>query len=272
MSGSNGYNTMSSDGTSGRAAKGTIVVDLDGVVYLATEGVPGASEALASLETAGWHLVFATNNSTKTPRDVLTHIRERTGFRSDDATVVTSALAAASWTAHSHRSALVVGEGAVSEALTEAGVDVVKSGQAEAVVVGLDRNITYETIALASKTIRSGATFVATNTDATYPTPEGPVPGAGSIVAAVATATGTTPVTCGKPEAPMLDLVRAAVKGSQVWVVGDRPETDIAMAIEAGWGSVLVHTGITAPGEPIDLAHTPTHSVGSIVDVPALII
>jgi len=263
---------MSSDGTSGRATKGTIVIDLDGVVYLGPEGVAGAGDALRTLETAGWHLVFATNNSTKTPRDVKIHIEERTGFRSSDAVVVTSALAAASWTARDHRSALVVGEGAVSEALAEAGIDVVDSGQAEAVVVGLDRKITYDTIALASHLIRSGATFVATNTDASYPTPEGPVPGAGSIVAAIATASGTTPVACGKPEAPMLDLVRAAVKGTRVWVVGDRPETDIAMAIEAGWESVLVRTGITAPGESVDLQHTPGYSVGSIVDVPALIV
>ncbi|GMQ99098.1 MAG: TIGR01457 family HAD-type hydrolase [Acidimicrobiia bacterium] len=263
---------MNTDGTTGRASKGTIVIDLDGVVYLGTEGVAGAGEALATLETAGWHLVFATNNSTKTPRDVKMHIEERTGFRSSDAVVVTSALAAASWTARDHSSALVVGEPAVSEALSATGVDVVESGPAEAVVVGLDRNITYDTIAAASHLIRSGATFVATNTDATFPTPDGPVPGAGSVVAAIAVASGTAPVACGKPEAPMLDLVRSAVRGPQVWVVGDRPETDIAMALKAGWNSVLVRTGITAPGEPVDVQHTPGYSVGSIVDVPALIV
>jgi len=263
---------MNSDGTSSRATKGTIVIDLDGVLYLGTQGVPGAGEALATLEAAGWHLVFATNNSTKTPRDVRKHIEERTGFRSTDASIVTSALAAATWTSREHRSALVVGEPAVSEALSEAGVDIVKGGPAEAVVVGLDRNITYETITVASSLIRSGATFVATNTDATFPTPEGPVPGAGSVVAAIATAAGTAPLACGKPEAPMLDLVRNAVRGTQVWVVGDRPETDIAMALEAGWTSVLVHTGVTAPDESIDLQYTPTYSVGSIVDVPALIV
>jgi len=262
---------MNTDGTTGRATKGTIVIDLDGVVYLGTQGVAGAGEALATLETAGWHLVFATNNSTKTPRDVKMHIEERTGFRSSEAVVVTSALAAASWTARHHRSALVVGEPAVSEALSETGVDVVESGPAEAVVVGLDRNITYNTIAAASHVIRSGATFIATNTDATFPTQDGPVPGAGSVVAAIAVASGTAPVACGKPEAPMLELVRSAVRGTQVWVVGDRPETDIAMALKAGWNSVLVHTGITAPGESVDLRHTPGHSVGSIVDVPALI-
>jgi len=272
MSGSNGYNTMSTDGMTGRAINGTIVVDLDGVVYLGTVGVPGAADALVTLEQAGWHLVFATNNSTKTPLDVKIHIEERTGFRSRDAVVVTSAMAAAAWTAGDHRSALVVGEQAVSEALSDRGVDVVESGPAEAVVVGLDRNITYETIAIASHLIRSGATFVATNTDATFPTPDGPVPGAGSIVSAIATASGTTPVVCGKPETPMLDLVRSAVRGTQVWVVGDRPETDIAMAIEAGWESVLVRTGITAPAESVDLRHTPGYSVGSIVDVPALIV
>jgi len=271
MSGSNGYNTMNSNGTTGRAPRGTIVLDLDGVVYLGTRGVPGTTEALMDLEAAGWHLVFATNNSTATPRQVEKHIEERTGFRSSHASIVTSALAAATWTARNHRSALVVGEPSVSEALSDAGVDVVTRGPAEAVVVGLDRNITYEAISEAASLIRSGAIFVATNNDATYPTPQGPVPGAGSIVAAIATASATAPIVCGKPEEPMLELVRAKVRGNQVWVVGDRLETDIAMALTAGWESVLVHTGITAPDETIEPQFAPGYSVGSIVDVPSLI-
>lgn len=271
MSGSNGYNTMKSDGTSGPATRGTVVVDLDGVVYVGSQGVAGARQALTDLENGGWHLVFATNNSTKTPHEVENHIEQRTGFRSYDARVVTSSQAAANWTAREHRSAFVVGERAISAALENVGVDVVSDGPCDSVVVGLDRNITYEKIATAARLIRSGATFVATNIDVTIPSPEGLDPGAGSIVAAVTAASGTAPISCGKPAAPMLDLVKDAIRGTEVWVVGDRPETDIAMAAAAGWRSVLVHTGVTEAGARNDGQHVPTHSVGSIGDVPTLI-
>ncbi len=261
---------MSTDGTGNGEHTGTIVFDLDGVVYLGDVGVPGAAEALNAVANLGWHIVFATNNSTRTPEMVLRHVEARTGFQGVDIDVATSAMAAANWTARDHESVFVVGEQGLCDTLLEAGLQIVED-HPEAVVVGLDRGIDYETIATAARMIRNGATYIATNTDATFPTPEGPVPGAGAIVAAITKASGREPITCGKPEAPMVDLVRSLVRGTSVWVVGDRPETDLAMATRAGWRSVLVLTGVTVPGEYIHGDDEPDFTLDSIASLPGLI-
>ena len=261
---------MSTDGTGNGAHTGTIVFDLDGVVYLGNVGVPGAGEALAAVSELGWHIVFATNNSTRTPHEVLRHVEARTGFRGLDVDVATSAMAAAAWTVREHSSVFVVGERGLRDTLADAGLEIVDD-DAEAVVVGLDRQIDYESIAKAARMIRDGATYIATNTDATFPTPEGPVPGAGAIVAAITKAGGKDPITCGKPEDPMLNLVRSLVRGIDVWLVGDRPETDLAMANRAGWHSVLVLTGVTASGTQIHSDDQPAFIIDTIASVPGLI-
>ncbi len=261
---------MSVDGTANRDHIGTIVFDLDGVVYVGDQGVPGAAEALEAVRTMGWHVVFATNNSSRTASQVLEQIEHRTGYTAPHADVVTSGMAAGTWTARRHRSVFVVGEEGLRSTLVDAGLTVVDRG-ADAVVVGLDRSIDYATIADAARMVRDGATYVATNTDATFPTPSGPVPGAGAIVAAITTAAGCAPVACGKPNEPMIALIRERIRGDRVWVVGDRPETDIAMASTAGWTGALVLTGITAREDAIVPEHRPDHVVPSIADIPQLI-
>jgi HAD superfamily hydrolase (TIGR01450 family) len=262
---------MDTDGTGVTGHKGTIVFDLDGVVYLGHVGIPGAGAALEAVSAMGWHLIFATNNSTRSPGAVLDRIEHLTGFRAEDVDVVTSGMAAAAWTARKHRRVFLVGEEGLRDTLTGAGLEIVDDDTAEAVIVGLDRGISYDSIATASRLVRNGATYVATNTDATFPTPSGPVPGAGSIVAAITTASGRAPISCGKPEEPMVDLVRSRVRGARVWVVGDRPETDLAMARRAGWSGVLVLTGVTNTETTIPADHTPDHTLESVSAVPALL-
>ena len=262
---------MNTDGTGNAGLKGTIVFDLDGVVYLGDVGIPGAGAALEAVSAMGWHLIFATNNSTRSPEAVLDRVEHLTGFRVGDVDVVTSGMAAAAWTARDHRRVFVVGEQGLCDTLTSAGLEIVDDQSAEAVIVGLDRRVSYDTIATAARLVRTGATYVATNTDATFPTPAGPVPGAGSIVAAITTASGRTPISCGKPEEPMLDLVRSRVRGNRVWVVGDRPETDLAMARSAGWSGVLVLTGVTGSDETIGPHDAPDHTLENITSIPALV-
>ena len=262
---------MSTDGTTDSAPLGTVVFDLDGVVYVDAHGVPGAGDALAAIADAGWHIVFATNNSTRTAATVLEHIEQRTGFRSESAQVVTSAMAAASWVGGEHATAFVVGEPGLVDTIASAGITVVDGDDADCVVVGLDRQISYGTIDRASRLVRAGAAYIATNTDATFPTQTGPAPGAGSIVAAITTASGVDPIACGKPHVPMLALVREMIRGTDVWVVGDRPETDLAMARRAGWTAVLVLTGVTDDPSAITSDHAPHHIIDSIADLPRLL-
>jgi HAD superfamily hydrolase (TIGR01450 family) len=262
---------MQTDGTPDSEPLGTIVFDLDGVVYVDSHAVPGAGDALRAISEMGWHIVFATNNSTRTAAMVLDHIERRTGFTSPTARVVTSAMAAASWARTRHERAFVVGEPGLVATLKEAGLVVVEDASADCVIVGLDRHVSYKKIDEASRLVRGGAAFIATNTDATFPTQTGPAPGAGSIVSAVTTASGVDPLACGKPHIPMLTLVREMIRGDSVWVVGDRPDTDLAMARRAGWNAVLVMTGVTTPETAIAADHAPHHTLPSIADLPALL-
>jgi 4-nitrophenyl phosphatase len=250
---------------------GTIVFDLDGVIYLDSEGIPGAGDSLASFERDGWQLLFATNNSTKTPRNVVDHIVERTGFEASPEQAITSAGSAAHHVAQRYSSAYVVGSHALESMLRAAGVESRDTGPVDSVVVGLDLRLSYHKVDVAARAIRGGAAFVATNLDSTYPTPTGLAPGAGSVVAAIAEAAQTEAVNCGKPTRIFTDLVRERVASTNVWMIGDRPETDIAMAKAAGWTSVLTLSGVTDDLDSVPTEFAPDHVLTTIAELPRLI-
>lgn len=249
---------------------GTVVVDLDGVVYLDRQGVPGAAEALRVVAAAGIRILFATNNSSKTPETGAAHIAERTGFAAAPESVVISTQAAADHLAGRCQAALVVGSAAIGDALGRRGIVTVEDWeQADAVVVGIDRDLSYDRLVAATHAVRrGGAALVATNADATYPTPEGLMPGAGTLVAALETATGQKAVVTGKPHAPMRRLVRRLAADGPILVIGDRLETDIAMAEVEGWWSALVLTGVETAAPGTDAAHRPSIVLDSIADLP----
>lgn len=225
-----------------------IICDLDGVVYRGKRPVPGSADALKRIVDSGLGLVFATNNSSRTPAMVRDKINEVVGFETPESSVVTSAMAATMAIPSEVEKVLVVGEDGIREAIEGSGRDLTDNPtDADCVVVGIDFSIDYETIADASEAIRRGALFVATNGDPTYPTADGLLPGAGSIVAAISMASGAEPLFAGKPHGPMRRLINSLVPG-EAWVIGDRIDTDIAMATEEpAWRSILVHTGVTAP-------------------------
>jgi len=251
------------------AATGTLILDLDGVVYLDSEGVPGARETLERFRDSGWQLLYATNNSTKTGATVAEHIRSRTGFHADPADAVTSAMAAARHVANDVEgatSAMVVGAPSISTELAARGITV-RDDDVNAVVVGLDLAITYERLDIAARRIRDGAAFVATNTDATYPTPSGLAPGAGTIVAAISTASGVEPINCGKPTRAFGDIVAEKITGQHVVIVGDRSETDIALGKRYDWSTVLVLTGVTDAVDDVSAIHRADMVVPSIADL-----
>jgi HAD superfamily hydrolase (TIGR01450 family) len=228
------------------------VLDLDGVVWLADQPVPGAADAVARLRAAGERVVFVTNNSSATLGAQEAKLA-RHGIAAEG-DVVTSARAAASLL-EPGSTALVCGGPGVVEALEQRGVTPVTDGHADAVVVGFTRDFDYERLRRAHRAVRGGARLVATNDDPTYPTPEGPVPGGGAIVAAVATASGVTPIVAGKPHAPMARLVEARAGPGPHLVVGDRDDTDGRFARALGARFALVLSGVTRPGEvPVEPA------------------
>ncbi len=235
----------------------TVLCDLDGVVWLAHQPIAGSVDAVARLRASGRRVVFVTNNSAAR-RAQHEQALAAIGIEAVG-DVVSSAMAAAQLVAPGER-ALVVGGPGIVEALELRGAQVViNDGQAtdagfDAVVVGLDRNFDYDRLAIAAAAIRAGARLIGTNTDSTFPTPQGLQPGGGSILAAVATAAGADAVIGGKPHVPMADVTMQMLSTPQrsfdpmrTLMVGDRVETDGLFARRLGCRFALVRSGVSRP-------------------------
>lgn len=246
-------------GSAGLGDIDVVLCDLDGVVWLSHVPIPGAPEAIAALRASGRRVLFVTNNAFSTIAEQEAALAAAGVPAVGD--VVNSAQAAAGLVAPGSH-VLVGGEAGLFEALAARGATTIAppewdaSGRppVDAVMVGLHRAFDYARLDALSAAIRSGASFVATNDDATYPTPGGLVPGAGSLVAAIATAAGTAPTLTGKPHAPMAavvaDRIGAAFSPQRVLMVGDKWETDGLFAATIGCRFALVRTGVTPPGVP----------------------
>jgi len=232
----------------GHPRAGTWVIDLDGVVWLAQEPVPGSAEAVARLRSAGIGVLFATNNALPTLAELVAQLAQ-VGIAAEPDDLVTSAQAAASLL-DSGSTAVVCAGGGVIEALAHRGVTVLAHAPADAVVVGLTRGFDFEMLATAVTAVRGGARLVGTNDDATYPTPGRLLPGAGALLAAVATAAQTTPEVAGKPHEPIATLLRQRAPDASL-VVGDRPSTDGLLARRLGVPFALVRSGVTATSDTV---------------------
>ncbi|MCB1005287.1 MAG: HAD-IIA family hydrolase [Acidimicrobiales bacterium] len=227
------------------------VLDLDGVVWLDDQPLPGAAAAVGRLRSAGERVVFVTNNSSVRLADQEAKLARFGIPAAGD--VVTSAVVAAGLVEAGERVFVCAGPG-VEEAVRARGAEPVRDGDADAVLVGFHRDFDYDELDRASRAVRRGARLVGTNDDATYPTPAGLLPGGGAILAAVATASGTAPVVAGKPYPPMAEHVRALVGGHGV-AVGDRPDTDGRFARALGFEWLLVLSGVTGRDDlPVDPA------------------
>jgi glycerol-1-phosphatase len=228
-----------------------VCCDLDGVVWRGDEPIPGAAEGISALRTAGLRVAFVSNNSSQPVGEVAGKLAAA-GVPASSEDVITSAVSAATLLASALEPGAAVlacaGPGVV-EALEAAGLRPVTRPPVTAVVVGLHRGFDFDELDRASGAVRAGARFIATNLDATYPVPGGMIPGSGAIAAAVATAAGRAPEVAGKPERPMVDLIRARF-GSEGIVVGDRPSTDGALAAALDWPFALVLSGVTRQEAP----------------------
>ena len=226
------------------------VLDLDGVVRLGRTPITGAVGAVRRLAEAGETVVYVTNNAA-TPISEQERSLEADGFPA--AGRVYGAAAAAARLLEGSERVLVVGSSGLADEVAARGCTVVDEGPCDAVVCGLDRGFTYEKLKAAGMAIRAGARWIATNTDATFPTADGLEPGAGSIVAAITTASGTEPEIGGKPTGAMVELLRDEL-GAEGIVVGDRPDTDGLFARALGYEFALVLSGVTTaddlPVEP----------------------
>ena len=247
-----------------------LIFDLDGVLYRGEEAVPGAGGALARVAVAGLEIVFVTNNSTRTVHETAKKIATLTGFEAQAEQVVSSAQAAAAMVTVEEGPVLLFGAAGARSALAERGLTMVDDWRdAGVVIVGLDPGLSYEGLTAAVMAVSKGARFIATNVDVTYPTPEGLWPGAGALVAAVQAATGVEPEVAGKPHAAMRKLLRDRLAVGESLVVGDRPETDLALGVAEGWTTVLVLSGVTPP--EAEVVPPPDHVLDTVADLPSLL-
>ena len=237
-----------------------ILCDLDGVVWLMHQPIAGSVNAIESLRDAGHRVLFVTNNSFSVVSDQEKALAKIGIDAHND--VVTSSQAAGALLRKGERVLLGGGPGAV-EAIENAGAilagrsddhkaDEQIDEQFDVVMVGYHATFDYRGLTRLSHAVRSGARLIATNDDATYPTPHGLIPGGGSILAAVSAASGVEPIIAGKPHKPMADLVRQVLGVndlSHAWMVGDRPSTDGLFAQTVGCKFAQVLTGISSAAD-----------------------
>jgi 4-nitrophenyl phosphatase len=255
-----------------------LLIDLDGVVYTGREPIAGAAKFLAEARRRGLKFLLVTNNSTTAPQLVAERLR---GMHIDvePHEILTSAQAAVAYVKlHAESSALlrIVGEAGLRQAAEEEGFRIVEDGDSHAdwVIAGLDRAFTYAKLTSATQDIMRGARFVATNADALLPVEGGQVvPGAGTMVAAIQTATGVEPVVLGKPEPGLFEHGLRRLGGlaaDAVAMIGDRLDTDVVGGRRAGLRTVLVLSGVTTPAEAAAAAPPPDATLKDLASVSSL--
>jgi glycerol 3-phosphatase-2 len=226
-----------------------LLLDLDGTVYRGGGAVDGAEEAISAAHQAGVGIRFVTNNASRSPEDVAEHLN-RLNIPAKHDEVTTSAQAGAGMlTSRLSPGAdvLILGTGALAAEARARGFTPVRAAgdSVAAVLQGLSQDLGWRDLAEACIAIRAGALWVACNADATLPTERGLLPGAGSMVAALRTATDQQPLVAGKPERPLMDDAIRAAGAQRPLAVGDRLNTDIAGAVNVGIDSLLVLTGVS---------------------------
>ena len=264
-----------------------VIFDLDGVVYRGLDPIPGASELVAWLHSTDTLVRFATNNSMVARAGYVDRLAAMGISTSEDEIVTSTSATVEHLRRHAPQIGSVLGIGAdgMREELAAAGLEVVMADAVDpapapggslprtfdAVIVGLAPNLTYDHLAAALSAVSDGARLIATNADARYPTPTGFLPGAGSIVAALATATGVEPEVIGKPSPAMFTAIleSAGAEPTASVVIGDNPDADIAGAHRAGCAAILVLTGV-ADGE-LARSLTGERQPDAIADDPAAV-
>jgi 4-nitrophenyl phosphatase len=229
-----------------------LILDMDGVVWRGDAPIGDLAATFQRICERGLKFVFATNNSTKTSEQYVAKLKNF-GVDVEPWQVVTSSQAAARaivQTFPQGTKALVIGEDGLRIPMEEEGFEIVSlenAPQAQVVVMGMDRGVSFEKLAEATLLIRKGVRFYATNMDKTFPTPRGQIPGAGAWVSVITTATDVQPIVAGKPFPFLMELSldKLGTAKEETLVVGDRLETDIAAGQAVGCPTALVLSGVS---------------------------
>jgi NagD protein len=247
------------------------LMDMDGVLVREENVIPGAERFIARLAELGRPFLVLTNNSIYTRRDLAARLR-LSGLDVPEEAIWTSALATARFLEDQRPggTAYVIGEAGLTTALYQSGYTLTERDP-DYVVLGETRTYSFERITQAIRLIERGARFIATNPDATGPSPDGPLPATGSVAALISRATGVAPYYVGKPNPLMMRSALNALEAHSetAAMVGDRMDTDIVAGLEAGMEAILVLTGISTLEAAERFPYRPSRIVDSIADLVA---
>ncbi|MCM3023275.1 TIGR01457 family HAD-type hydrolase [Heyndrickxia ginsengihumi] len=223
------------------------LIDLDGTMYRGTEKIEEAGDFINRLKAKGIPYLFVTNNSSRTPKQVAKKLQDF-DIPTEEDQVFTTSMATAQYIYNEKKDAsvYVIGEEGIKSALKEKGFTLTED-RPDYVVVGIDREINYEKLAIACIAVRNGATFISTNGDICLPTERGLLPGNGAITSVISVATQTEPIFIGKPESIIMEqaLSYIGTQKDETIMVGDNYDTDILAGVKSGMDTLLVHTGVT---------------------------
>jgi glycerol-1-phosphatase len=246
-----------------------LLFDLDGTVYRGEQAIDAAPGAVEAAHRAGITVRFVTNNASRGPDEVARHLTD-IGIPATPREVSTSAQAAAKVLADNvDGKVLVVGSPALEREVELVGLPRTRTADDDvvAVVQGLSRDLGWRELAEACVALNAGAFWVACNVDPTLPTERGQLPGNGSLVAALRTATGREPVVAGKPAAPLMAEAVRSAGTDKALAIGDRLDTDIDGAVAAGLDSLLVLSGVTTAAELLAATTRPTYLAADVAAI-----
>jgi HAD superfamily hydrolase (TIGR01450 family) len=250
-----------------------LLVDLDGVVWVGRDLVPGAVQAVNELLADGKEIVFVTNNSVHQPDSYAARLRDA-GIATPDNRVITGGAATARLAAERvgpGARAFVIGAPGFKETVAAAGLELLDGDaaqSADAVVVSGHREFDYAELLTATRALQAGAALFGTSRDPTLPMPGGAWPGTGATLAAIETASGKRAETGGKPEPHLFEQAQALIpEAARVAMVGDRISSDIEGGRRAGLGTVLVLTGESTRAEAEAMKTPPDHVIESLLEL-----
>lgn len=243
------------------------LIDLDGTIYKGKSRIPAGERFIARLQELGIPYLLVTNNTTRTPEMVQNMLASQFNVKTPLETIYTATMATVDYMNDMKRgkTAYVIGEKGLKDAIAQAGYQEDIEHPAY-VVVGLDTDLTYEKLAIATLAIQKGAMFIGTNPDLNIPTERGLMPGAGSLINLLQSATRVEPVIIGKPKAIIMNksLDVLGVARHEAVIVGDNYLTDIMAGIKNDIATLLVTTGFTKPEEVPNLPIQPDHVLASL--------
>lgn len=245
------------------------LMDMDGVLVHEEEAIPGADRFIAALREKAIPFLVLTNNSIYTRRDLAARLRA-SGLDIPEESIWTSALATAGFLRDQRPggSAFVIGEAGLTTALHQEGYALTERDP-DYVVLGETRTYSFERITQAIRLIENGARFIATNPDATGPSPDGSLPATGAVAALITRATQREPYYVGKPNPLMMRSALNAIDAHSetTAMIGDRMDTDVVSGLEAGLETVLVLTGVSTRESAELFPFRPSRILDSVADL-----